>query len=647
MSSIILIGYRGTGKSAVAKCLAAKLRMKSVSTDDEIVKKVGNISRFVKKNGWEKFRIIESSVLKKIAKQENIILDCGGGIVERKKNIALLKRTGTLFWLKANVPTIVKRIKNSKTRPSLTGNFFLDEIRGVLKKRTPLYNKTADYEIKTDDKTVSEVAQEIMLLSKTQVCIPITAASVQKALADMKKAEKKAEMVELRIDYMKDINEMKLGQLLKNKKKKTIVTCRKENFRGTEKERTSLLKKALALGADFVDVEIESKGIKIFINDQKKTIISYHDFKETPSLKELEKIHEKIKRLNPALIKIVTLANSINDNFRIFKLLEKKKNLVAFCMGQKGEISRILAPKFGSSITFASLERNKESAAGQLTIDEMQNIYAVSRINPETEVFGLIGEHAEHSDSKNIHNAMFQKLGLNCVYVGLKVEKNELDEFMKNFRKFDFRGASVTIPHKQTIMKHIDRIESDAKRIGAVNTIVRKGNSILGFNTDCIGAVKALGMKLKSKKVLVLGAGGASRAVVYGLKKEGAIVTIANRTNKKAENVAREFKISSCDFNKLDEIMKDVQIIINTTSVGMTPREDESLIEKMPSEKVVMDIVYKPRMTKLLEVAEKSGCKAITGDRMLIHQGIAAFKLWTGKNASFKIMDDAITKTGK
>lgn len=506
---------------------------------------------------------------------------------------------------------------------------------------------------------------------KTNICIPITAITSEQALIDLKLAEKYTDLIELRIDYIKDINEENLKSLLKNEQtKKIIVTCRPKNlcgnFEGSEDKRISLLKKAIELNADYIDIEIEAnkEEIKNIINNKNvntKIIISYHNLKENPSLEELNKKYNEIKELNPDLVKIVTFANSINDNFIIFDLLKNKNDLIAFCMGVRAQISRILAPKYGSKITFASLEEGKESASGQISIEEMKNVYNIGLINENTNVLGVIGEFAENSMSKYMHNASFKEKKLNFAYLPFKVNRKELADFIKNFRKFNFKGSSVTVPHKIEVIKYIDKIDDTAKKIGAVNTIVNKNGELIGYNTDCYGAVESLKEKteLKDKKVLVIGAGGAARAIIYGLKKENADVIIINRSIDKAKLLAEEFKINYEKFDNMGKLIKNNEIVINATSIGMVPNTSESVIKEedflVPKynnknffeKKIFMDIVYKPTETKLVKLARKNNLEVITGDRMLVHQAIGQFKLWTNQEPDFKLMKDALLRLPK
>jgi len=488
---------------------------------------------------------------------------------------------------------------------------------------------------------------------KTEICIPIIAVSVDEAILQIKESERKSSLIELRIDFICDINKDKLKLLVENVSKKVIVTCRTKkdngNFNGTEKEKLELLQEAIKLKSNYVDVEHDFEFFHEISKNREDTkiIASYHNFKETPNLGELEKIYEEINNLNQDLVKIVTLANSINDNFEIFRLLKEKENLISFCMGLKGQVSRILAGKYGSAITFASLDNKTESAPGQLTIKEMKE-YNFENISQNTNVLGVIGAYAENSKSKYMHNANFKKFNLDYVYIPFKVETTELGVFMRNFREFEFAGSAVTIPHKEEMIKHIDEVDETTKEIGAVNTLVNKDNKITGYNTDYYGAVEALKEKtsLDGKKVLVIGAGGAARAIIYGLKKEKSIVTIINRTKEKAEKLAKEFEAHIEEMENIKKLIEENDIIINTTSIGMKPNIDESVVdEKDFSEgKAVMDIVYNPRITKFIKNAEKYNCNAVTGEKMLIYQAIGQFKLWTAQDPDFKLMESELNQ---
>ncbi len=262
----------------------------------------------------------------------------------------------------------------------------------------------------------------------------------------------------------------------------------------------------------------------------------------------------------------------------------------------------------------------------------------------KTTLYGIIGHPVGHSLSPDIHNSAFRAQGLNSVYLAFDV--TELGQAMAGVRGLNIKGLSVTIPHKEEIMAFLDEIDPKARRIGAVNTVINRDGRLFGTNTDCIGAVRALEdvTDVSGKRVLVLGAGGSSRAVCVGLHERGARVHIANRTPEKAEELA-----SICDgtWSGLDSLEKiDASILVNTTSVGMAPDADKTLVSKelLNRFEAVMDIVYAPVMTRLLKEAEEAGCKIITGLRMLLYQAIAQYELWSGKEAPVSVMEQVIRK---
>lgn len=652
MSNIFLIGYRTTGKTSVSKVLSESLGRTVVSIDAEIEKMHGRIFDLVKRDGWERFREIESEILNSVSKKDGLIIDCGGGIIEKGKNRKILKK-GIVFWLDAPIEVIEERIKKSdpKTRPPINGDNSISEVRTVYSRRLLLYENASDFKIDAT-RSIRKIAEEIRSLSETQLCIPVTAKNIEDAAYQLSEIEKKGCLAELRIDHIKDIDKEKLEVLLKARNRPVIVTCRPKNeggrFNGDETSRLDLLRHAISCGAEFIDIEHETQGLDRLVAKKGKTkiIISSHDFNRTRSLEHLERLYTDMSGNGADLIKIVTHAESILDNFTIFRLLEGKKNLIAFCMGIYGHISRVLAPKYGSKITFASLGGiGTASAPGQISYDEMQ-VYNISSINPKTDVIGVIGEHAENSRSKYMHNPNFKKSCLNYVYLPFKVKSEELERFMELFREFRFKGAAVTIPHKQDVIKLLDRLDPTAKDIGATNTVVRAEGKLSGYNTDYYGAIEALKekTKLRGKKVLVLGAGGASRAICYGLSKERAKVTVMNRTSEKADALSQEFGLCARGYDDVGNIASKSDIIINTTSVGMNPDPDASIIDKkdIPEGKIIMDIVYNPLRTLLLKLAEKKGCKTISGDLMLIYQAIGQFEIWTGKRPAFRDMESAL-----
>ena len=265
------------------------------------------------------------------------------------------------------------------------------------------------------------------------------------------------------------------------------------------------------------------------------------------------------------------------------------------------------------------------------------------KLSAKTKICLIIGDPVEHSLSPVMHNAGYEALGIEdqFVFLGSKVKVEDIGIAVNVMRKMGIHGLTCTIPHKTEVMRFLDEIDETALKIGAVNTVLNRRGRLIGFNTDWLGAVTPL-EKLTSlfgKKAVVLGAGGAARAVVFGLLKKGADVKIFNRTKAKAIKLAEEFQCQVTNLKKMPEI-KDFDIIINTTSVGMKPMDQETPIstEFINDKQIVFDIVYVPHETKLLKEAKKRGAKIIHGVEMLLHQGTAQFEIYTGQKAPEEIM---------
>lgn len=264
-----------------------------------------------------------------------------------------------------------------------------------------------------------------------------------------------------------------------------------------------------------------------------------------------------------------------------------------------------------------------------------------------TALYGILGHPVGHSLSPAMHNAAFEAAGINGVYLAFDV--TDLRAAVQGIRGLGIRGLSVTIPHKVAVMKLLDEIDPVAKRIGAVNTIVNRDGRLLGANTDWLGAVKALEEKtdLEAGSVLVIGAGGSARAVCAGLVERGARVHIANRTVEKARELAR---VHGCTWSGLDHIESvRADILINTTSVGMEPDTVGMPVPSrlLPGFSIVMDIVYAPLETKMLQEAAKAGCGTISGLRMLLLQAVTQFEIWTGMDAPQEVMEGVLYRRFK
>lgn len=265
-------------------------------------------------------------------------------------------------------------------------------------------------------------------------------------------------------------------------------------------------------------------------------------------------------------------------------------------------------------------------------------------------LFMLIGHPVKGSPSPAMHNAAFSHLGLDHVYVGVDVPPAGLQDAIAGIRALGIAGANVTIPHKTAVVPLLDELHETASLAGAVNTIKNSRGRLIGYNTDGAGALRALETRTRvgGKNVLLLGAGGAARAIAFSIADAGAEITIANRTAARARSLAREIReklgrdvrCATLRESELSAAARESDIIINATSVGMYPRSGSTLLtsDMIPGGAVVFDIVYKPLETKLLKEAKKAGATTIRGVEMLVHQGALSFEIWTGKKAPVELM---------
>jgi len=513
------------------------------------------------------------------------------------------------------------------------------------------------------------------------ICIPITAAQKKEALHAIERSCLSADFIELRMDL---IGKGSLAELISAARDnsgliKIIVTCRKKeeaapagaaagvkSARGGIGRKMALLKEAIELGADFIDIELAEGGAAIKelqsccadYGGKTKIIVSYHNLKETPALTKLKTIFHQCARYKPAVVKIVTTAGSVEDNLVTLNLIsharKHSQEIISLCMGDKGRVSRAVAPLLGNYLSFATLEPDGQSAPGQFTVFEMKQMnewLKGKRTSPLEPVLStrackpqnyiLLGNPVRQSLSPLMHNAALKEMRIEGNYSAFCV--HDLAGAIQGMRGMNIPGASVTIPFKEAVMKYLDDIDGDALKIGAVNTIINKNGRLTGCNTDWSGLILTLreAMPIKGKTIVIIGAGGTARAAAYGIMKEGGFPVIANRTREKGKNLSDRL---NCPFYSLAEIGSiRADCLINTTPVGMYPRDKSPVkASALAGFRYVMDVIYNPFKTKLLADAEKKGCYIFSGLDMFVHQGAQQIKLWTGKEPPRALMKKVI-----
>ncbi|AMV33639.1 Shikimate dehydrogenase [Pirellula sp. SH-Sr6A] len=467
-------------------------------------------------------------------------------------------------------------------------------------------------------------------------------------------AELGAKLAELRLDYIG--RSIDLGRLLKNRPTPVVVTCRRKEDGGrwdrTEEERLMLLRSAIAMGIEYVDLE-EDTAIKIPRYGKTKRIVSLHNFEGTPD--DLESIHERLAKADADIVKIAVQANSFGDMVKVLELMRNAKvPTIGIAMGDYGTPSRILATRYGAPFTYCVFNSERKVAPGQLSFDQMTNVYRAESIQATTRLFGVVADPVAHSYSPLIHNASFLAHDLDCRYLPFRVASGELPEFLKWCCRENIGGLSVTIPHKQAILPLLTQAESASQGIGACNTVVFAGEEMVGYNTDYRAAMDCLTeaySKMTGKEdpferasVLLLGSGGVSRAIGYGLAQRRALVTVTARNPETAKELAGVVNGKTIPWNERHSIAPD--ILVNGTPVGMFPDMDETPFQtsKLKGKTLVFDTIYNPEQTLFIKGARTAMCPVITGLQMFVRQAAYQYRLFTGKEPPIDVMVKTIKK---
>ena len=444
-----------------------------------------------------------------------------------------------------------------------------------------------------------------------------------------------AEMVELRLDYAQEID---IAGVLADRRVPVIVTCRPTwgggRFSGSEEERRTLLTRALELGAEFVDVEWSGRPADLdpFIEDYGggRLVLSVHDFEGMPA--DLVTQYRAMRSTGAAVVKVAVRVTCLSDLVRLRDVAaddgdstgrDSTERKVIIGMGPAGLPSRLIPDRFGSCWTYAG----DSVAPGQVGLARMRDEYRVGRVSAAAELFGIVGAPLEHSLSPAMHNAGFQATNRDAVY--LPLEATDVDDLFRFAAAFDLRGASVTAPFKSDVMTRVTTTDDLSRRVGAINTLRATPDGWEGINTDVPGFLAPLQGHLQSgARAAVLGAGGAARGVAVALADEGATVTIHARKPERAQTVA---SLVDGATGPVPPPVGSWDILVNTTPVGTFPRTTDSPLRVTDfGAGIVYDLVYNPRVTRLMQDAADAGCRTIGGLDMLVAQAERQFAWWTG-----------------
>src|SRR5579864_426059 len=497
--------------------------------------------------------------------------------------------------------------------------------------------------------------QRFLPLRLPRVCVAVTAPDPAQLLDKAEGLVRDNPFLEFRLDYLP-----KPGLALPKIRSffemfphaVVIATCRRAasggKFRGSVASQLELLSKAAAAGCQLVDVELQTalkcKGEQLpKLRSRAALILSFHDFHGT---KKLPETLEKMRNYPADFYKVVSTATTLTDNVTMMKFLEKESDrhsLVGLCMGEQGLISRVLGVRAGSAFTFASVSAEERTAPGQVTAQDLRSVYRIEQVDVATRVYGVAGDPIAHSLSPIIMNTALRRENVNAVYLALHAKA--LKDLLTCGREIPIHGLSITMPYKEAILKYLDNTDSHTTKIGACNTIVRaQDGKLYGFNTDTAGIVRPLERRitLEGAKILVLGAGGAARAAVFGLKERGAEVWILNRTAGPAQKLARQAKARAIKRADLKKLSFDV--IINATPVGMGSGRESPLKVDEINARYVYEMIYDPPETRLMKLAKAAGAEVIPAVEMFVQQAARQFEIWTGKPAPWDEMLRVVIK---
>lgn len=498
------------------------------------------------------------------------------------------------------------------------------------------------------------------------ICVPVCAPRASELEQAVARAASVGNMIELRLDCLlpTELDEAlrNLNALVRERSCPFIITLRAVEQGGQREidplNRLSFWLDHFAYDDDFTgfaDIELD---LTLLLTDNtrldwSRVICSHHDFTGA-AIASLDDLYERMAATPARILKIAVLATEITDCLPVFRLLDRARRegreMIALAMGEAGILTRILGPSRGAFLTYGSMDAGSATAPGQLSAAKLRDLYRVPKLNRQTEVMGLIGSPVAHSVSPHMHNAAFEALDLNAVYIPF--EARDAGAFLQRMahprsREMDWnlRGLSVTAPHKSDALPHLDWIEPSAQEIGAVNTIVVRGDQLHGYNTDAAALLAPLRGEtgsLRDKRCAIIGAGGAARSALWGLRHEGAHATLFARNLEGARALAEKFDaplehLEGASFDGFD-------VVINATSLGTRGQSEDrtpALAASLRGARLAYDLVYNPLETRFMREARQAGCDTIGGLSMLIAQAAEQFHLWTGSPAPGEVMRQA------
>jgi 3-dehydroquinate dehydratase/shikimate dehydrogenase len=458
-----------------------------------------------------------------------------------------------------------------------------------------------------------------------------------------REAEAGESFLEFRLDYLDRVSDGAgaiRGFLQQFPDCIVLATCRRRQnhgkFNGSIEEQFDVLEAAVAAGAQAVDIEVETaeaaaERVNQF-HGRASLVISYHNYESTPPM---DSVAGRLMRIPGDAYKVVTTARKPSDNLRVLAAARAfpRNNMVVLAMGELGFPTRVLSPVFGAAYTYAAPSGSEGTAAGQVGAHQLRRLYHVEKLKRTSKIYGVIADPIRHSLSPAVHNRAFQLRRMDAVYLPFLVSPAHLRDFFTIAAGLPLAGFSVTIPHKQKIVRYLDAVDPLARRIGAVNTVWRRGGKWRGANTDVAGITGPLGrvLKLKNASILIVGNGGAARGAAFALAGAGAKIAISGRNFDRVRALAKVCAATALSKDQLAG--RHFDGVVHATPLGMYPHVGGCFFEgEIPAE-VVFDLVYNPLETELLKRAKAQGKTVVPGLDMFIEQAVRQFEIWTGDTA--------------
>jgi 3-dehydroquinate dehydratase / shikimate dehydrogenase len=480
------------------------------------------------------------------------------------------------------------------------------------------------------------------MFGNNKICAVVAAPDARSMWRELQQALTQTRTMELRLDWLRDDAEIArfISKLraTKNRRATLIATCRRRPagglYRGTVAKQLLHLAEAIRAGCEWYDLDIETSSacppelLQVMLGDARR-IASVHYFRRPPS--DYGAVIATLSKSGADAVKIAAQCDSLAQAAKLLSLAQSHRNVISVPMGDVALPARVLALRSRNALAYAPVEA--ETAPGQISLRALKDLYRADRITAKTRVYGVIGDPIGHSLSPHLHNAGFHAKKVDAVFLPFLVR--DLRDFLSAVTSFKVSGFAVTIPHKQSILRHLDACDPLAESIGAVNTVVVRPNGKLhGYNTDYLGVLRALENKIEmhGSRVLIFGAGGSARAVAFALARAGVSVYVCARRPRQAAALAQSVGGEAIPRARLHTETFDA--IVNTTPVGMYPHINESPLDAGELNcRLLFDLIYRPRVTKLMQLAARRRIETVSGLEMFIAQGTAQWDLWTGQRA--------------